>query len=218
MTKGLNHHADEYKTALTIVPNLDEALAHIDARVSAEYRKLLRKESEGAKAELAKYEKEISDQVNSIRELTDYDLGVGGMFYALGGSRPLELGESIERIKSLNIDEIDSAVWRDRDKTESRILFRVRCSATVVTSTSSSVPSFSPTKYAVGAEKPSFLTASAFTSFSRQERVRTLPVTLYGEAKFEKTEGSWKLTGIRVDKEISSEEMAELSRVPQQAN
>jgi hypothetical protein len=217
LTEGLNSHTDEFKTALTIVPNLDEAIAHIDARVGAEYRELLRKESEGAKAELAKYKKEISKQVNAIQELTEYDLGIGGFYGVLSG-KPLELGESLELVKSLNIDEIDSAVWRDKDKPESRILFRLLFSANVITSVSSSLPILSPKKYAVGERQqpPSFLTLAAFPP--RQEQERTFPVTLYGEAKFEKTNGGWKLTGIRVDKAISAEEMAALSRVPQQAN
>jgi hypothetical protein len=142
LVKGLTKHADEFKTALTIVSDLDEAITHIDARVSSWYREHLSKESEEAKAQLAKYAKEISEQVSAVRELTDFDLGVGAFFGALGGSKALEVGESPERVNSLKVDEIDSAVWRDKDKAESRILFRVRCSASVVTSVSSTFPFF----------------------------------------------------------------------------
>jgi PIN domain len=216
--KGLSNQADEFKTVLTIVSNLDEANVHIEARVDAWYREHLLKESEQAKVQLAKYTKEISEQVNTIRELTDFDLGVGG-FLAMLGSKPLEVGESIERVNSLKVAEIDSAVWRDKDKAESRILFRVRCTAAVVTSISSTFPFLSPTRYAVGGEKqqhsPFLSPLLSPLGPSRQERERTFPVTLYGEAKFERTNGDWKLTGVRVDKaQLSSEEMAALSLVP----
>lgn len=157
--------------------------------------------------------------MNAIRELTDFDLGVGG-FLAMLGSKTLEVGESVERVNSLKVEGIDSAVWRDKDKAESRILFRVRCSAAVVTSISSTLPFLSPTRYAVGGEKqqlsPFLSPLLAPLGPSRQERERTLPVTLYGEAKFARTDGDWRLSGVRVDQaQLSSEEMAALSLVSQ---
>jgi len=218
LAKGLTNHTDEFKTALTIVSNLDEAIAHIDARISSWYREHLLKESEEAKAQLAKYTNEIAEQVNAIRELSDFDLGVGGFLAGLGGSRPLEIGESIERVNSLKVDEIDSAVWSDKDKRESRILFRIRCSANIVTSVSPLLHFGPPSRYAVGGRKQEF--SSFLNAFSapttKQERERTLPVTLYGEAKFQRTNGEWKLSSMKVDKsQPSPEEMAALLRVPQ---
>jgi len=217
LAKGLENHVDEFMTSLTIVPTLDDALLHIDARVDAWYRDHLLKESEEAKAQLAKYMKEIAEQVHGIRELTDYDLGVGG-FSALLGSRPLEFGETIERVNSVKLDQIDSAVWSDKDKVESRILFRLRCTANVVTSVSSAMfPFTSPSRYAVGGEKQlsSFL-GSFITAPAKQERERTLPLSLYGEAKFQQTNGAWKLSSMKVDKlQPSQEELAALLRVPQ---
>jgi hypothetical protein len=218
LAKGLTKHADEFKTALAIVSDLDEAITHIDARVSSWYREHLSKESEEARAQLAKHTKEISEQVSAVRELTDFDLGAGAFFGTLGRSTALEIGESLERVNSLKVDEIDSAVWRDKGKAESRILFRVRCSASVVTSVSSTFPFFSPTKYSVGGGKQEF--SSLLNAFSaptaKQERERTLPVTLYGEAKFQRTNGDWKLSGVKVGKsQPTSEEMAALALVPQ---
>jgi hypothetical protein len=218
LAEGLTKHADEFKTALTIVSDLDEAITHIDARVSSWYREQLSKESEEAKAQLVKYMKEISEQVSAVRELTNFDLGVGAFFGTLGGSNALEIGESLERVNSLKVDAIDSAVWRDKDNAESRILFRVRCSASVVTSVSSPFPFFSPTKYSVGGGKQEFSTfLNAFSApTAKQERERTLPVTLYGEAKFQRTNGDWKLSSVKVDKsQPSSEEMAALALVQQ---
>jgi len=51
--------------------------------------------------------------------VSDVDLGVGGLFALLGGSRPLDVGESVERVNSLKVNEIDSAVWTGKDKAES---------------------------------------------------------------------------------------------------
>jgi len=209
LTKGLKHHEDEFKTVVTTASNLDEANAHIEARVNEWYRKYLVKESDEAKAELAKYEKDISDQVKAIRELTDFDLGTGPFFFALG-SKKLEVGESIQRVNGLKVDGVDSAVWRDKNKDESRILFRVRCSATVVTSVSPTLPFFSPTKYPIGGEKLS--TFLNFATPTRQEQERTIPMSLYGEAKLKRTEGGWKLSSMKVDtSQPSTEEMAALS-------
>src|SRR5258708_1374257 len=217
MAKGLENHVDEFTTNLTIDPTLDDAIVHIDARVDAWYRDRLLKESEEAKTQLAKYTKEISEQVNAIRELTDFDLGVGGFFGLLGGPKSLEIGESIERVNSLKVDQIDSAVWSGKDKAESRILFRMRCTADVVTSASSAMFNFaSPSRYVVGGGKQEF--SSFLTSFApptKQERERKFPVSLYGEAKLERTNGDWKLVSVKVDKSAGSEEMAALLRVPQ---
>lgn len=201
LTEGLTNHIREYKTDLTIVPNLDEAIAHIDARVDKWYREYLAKESEAAKAELDKYTKEISEQVSAIRELTDADLGIGTLAGMLGGSRPLDLGESVERVNSLKLDQTDSAVWSDKDKPESRILFRIRCTANVVTSVTTPFWAV-PAKYAVGAEKQpaSFLNFITSASAPKQEREREIPVKLYGEAKLHRIDGDWKLATIRVDK------------------
>jgi hypothetical protein len=215
LAEGLTNHADEFETALTIVSNLDAANAHIAARVTSWYREQLLRESEEAKTQLEKYRKEMAEQVNAIQELTDVDLGISG-FLTLLGSRPLEMGETLERVKSLKIDAIDSAVWRDKDRAESRILFRLRCSAEVITKMNPTFQFFSPTRYPVGGEKEQLLRFGPLFGSSGQERERTLPLTLYGEAKLERTDGDWNLAGMRVDKsQLSPEETAALSKVPQ---
>jgi hypothetical protein len=219
MAKGLGIHTEEFQTNLSVVPSLDDAIVHIDARIDAWYRDHLLKESEEAKTQLDKYTREISAQVSAIRELSDFDLGIGGLFGLLGISKMLEIGETIERINSLKVDQIDSAVWSDKDKPESRILFRIRCTADIVTSVSSSIfPYASPTRYVVGGGKlefSSFLNALT-ASNTKQERERTLPVSLYGEAKFQRSNGDWTLSSVKVDKsQPSPEDLATLLRVPQ---
>ena len=216
LTRGLNNHVEEFMTNLTVVPTLDDAIAHIDARVDTWYQAHLLNQSEEAKAQLEKFKEQIAEQVSAIRELTDFDLGIGGAFWGLGGgSQPLEIAETIERVNSLKVEKIDSAVWSDKDKPESRILFRIRCTANVTTSSSGLSPWASPSRYTVGGEKQS---SSFLTSFlgppSKQERQRTLPLTLYGEAKFQRTDGEWKLSSLKVDKsQPSPDDLATLLRM-----
>lgn len=215
MTKGLQIHADEFRTTVEIVSNLDDANKHIEARMNEWYRTYLREESEAAKTELAKYMKEISDQVRTIKELTDADFGIVTFATIGGGSRLLDFGESIERVNSLKMDQIDSAVWRDKDKPESQILFRIHCSAKVVTSVVTATPYSWPSvnKYLVGAgtQEPSFLKFSTLTASPKQERERELPLMLYGEAKLQQSNGEWTLLSIKVDKsQPTSEETAAL--------
>lgn len=206
LTEGLTNYVDEYKSNLTVVPSLDDAIAHIDARVDEWYREYLAKESEEAKAELAKYTKEISEHVSATRELTDADLGIGTFSAMLGGSRPLDFGESIERVSSLKLDQIDSAVWSDKEKPESRILFRIRCTATVVTTLATPTPWSAPT-YRVGGEKQqaSLLKFVTLAAAPKEERERAIPVTLNGEARLQRTNGAWKLVSLKVDKSYPSQ-------------
>lgn len=215
MSEGLDRHAAEFKTELAVVSTLDEAITHIDARVSAWYREHLFKESEQAKAMLANYKHEIAEQVSHVRELTDFDLGINALAGMLGGTRTLDIGESIERVNSVNLEEIDSAIWKDREKPESRILFRILCAANVTTTSTSLNPFFAaPSTYLVGGGKPAL--PSLMTSLMpRQERERKISVWLYGEATFERANGEWKLLGVRVDKsQPGPDELAALLRVP----
>jgi hypothetical protein len=181
------------------------------------YREHLLEESEQAKAMLAKYKEGIAEQVSQVRELTDFDLGINTLAGMLGGTKSLEIGKSIERVNSLNLEDIESAVWRDKDKPESRILFRILCAAHVTRKSSTFHPFLATSStYAVGGGKSA--APSIFTAFSpRQEREqeRTLSVWLYGEAVFVRTNEDWKLLRIKVDKsEPSEDEMMALLRVP----
>jgi hypothetical protein len=217
LTEGLVSHAEQFKTELSVVPSLDEAVAYIEARVSTWYRDHLAKESEEAISMLTKYKQPIIEQVSKIRELTEADLGIGGFFGGLAGSKGLAFGETVERVNSLNLEEIKSAVWRDRNKPESRILFRIHCTAKVMTSGGSNLSPFfaSQSKFAVGGGKqevPSFLMPSYVR---KEERERELPVSLYGEASFQRTEGDWKLVGVRVDtSQPGVDDVAALISVP----
>ncbi len=211
--KGLNDHAAEYEATVTVVRSLDEAAKRIEKAMTEDYRRRLLKESEEAKRALECYSEQINEQIQQISELTDFDLGVSPILGALSGERVLEVGENLDEIRSLSLDKIESAVWRDKDKAQSRILFRARCLANVTTSVTRPFD-FKPKAYNVG--KPTGLSFSAFGSLIPVERRdRMLPISLFGEARFERTQDGEKLVDIKVYKnEPSDEEMAILRYVP----
>jgi hypothetical protein len=214
LTKGLNHYAREFEAVLTIVPNLDEAIVHIDARVDTWYREQLRQRSERAKEMLGRYAKQIAEQVSQIRELNDFHMGIGTIAQLLGGSKTVQPGESIEKVNSLTFDRIESAVWKDDDKLASRILFRARCTASVTLSISP-MPFYAPaSKYLVGGGKQGF--SSFLNSFSpKQEREKEISIRLYGEANLKRrNDEEWELVSMQVDKSLGQEETTELGLVP----
>jgi hypothetical protein len=216
LTKGLHNHESEFGTKVNIVASFDEAREYIDKRVSQAVRSYLAKQSELAKETLEKYRTQIAEEVSHIRELTDMDLGVGPVLSALSGSKPLSLGESVEKVNSLTFSEIESAVWKDTDKSISRILFRIGCTATVVVNSAyggflSSMLSDS-TRYVVGGGKSKSGEAHlAYPTGESQERA--LAIKLYGEAQFAKVADGWELVRIKVDRTLPQEDMVELARI-----
>lgn len=216
LEKGLSQHLSEFKTMLTVVPTVEEAVKRIDARMGEWYRSYLLQESEQAKEMLSRYSKEIVEQIGQVHEVTDWDLGTNSFRALLGGEKALLPGESIEEVKSLKLDGIEAAVWRNKDKPRSRILFRIRSLATVLTKTQTSSLTPTPRRFVVGeGPPPPYFLNSFISPRSSETRERVLTVWLYGEAKFESTDGDWKLSSMRVDRsQPSSEEMADLSRVP----
>jgi hypothetical protein len=106
LEKGLYQHVSEFETALTVVPNVEAAVKHIDAGLSEWYKGRLLKESEQAKEMLSRYLDEITQQISRIREITDSDLGVNSIAMLLGGDKMLQPGESIEEIKPSSLTEL----------------------------------------------------------------------------------------------------------------
>jgi hypothetical protein len=211
LREGLDLFASEFETTVTVVPDLDQAVAHIDSRISATYRAILLEESNQAIAMLEKYKDRLAKQVDEIRELTEIDLGVRTLL----SPSLLEAGESIERVNSFRLAEIESAVWRDRDKPASRILFRIRCIATVITTVRPTNELFGTVvKCQVAGDKP--LSPFLKPTSPWLERQRDLSVWLYGEAYFVAlSDGEWKLNSIRVDKsQPGPDEMIALSLIP----
>ena len=184
---------DEYQTGLEVVQNFEQAREHIYSKIDAWYRDTLRKESEQAKDVLLGFREQIAAQVGEIRELSDSDLGVNWFVMALAGSSRERL--NIRKVVSLSFADIESALWKDRDKPASRILFKIRCDAKVLAAEAPLPRLLDSTKYQVGGEV-------TYTGFFGEPAVseRVLPVPLYGEALLTRKNGDWDLRSMKVDK------------------
>jgi hypothetical protein len=93
-------------------------------------------------------------------------------------------------------------LWQNRDEPTSRILSKIRCLARVIATAPAPLVYFEPSVFTVGGGKQSQIRATI--SEGRMEK--DLPVVLYGEAQFEKTDGDWRLVNLEVDKSLPSEE------------
>ena len=123
----------------------------------------------------------------------------------------------MEKVTSLTLNEIESAVWKDKDQPVSRILFRLSCAAriTVRSTYGNLLESMlrKSTTYTVGGvknDKP-----EAYLKIATSDiRDRVLTIKLYGEAQLTKIHGGgWELNKVKVDRTLPQDDMVELSRM-----
>jgi hypothetical protein len=196
---GLKRLLSEYQTRLDVVDTLDDAIAFVYKTLEAIYRERFVRSADEAKEMLLSHRQQISDAVRQVRELSEIDLGQGYMAGVLGGRGS---GErlSVDEVQSLMFDSVELALWKDKDKPVSRILFRIRCLARVIGTPVSPRLFWDPTIFTVGGERQSTIRLGLSDGPPVQKE---LPVALYGEASFEKTEtGNWKLVNVKVDKSL----------------
>ena len=202
LTDAFHIQAPKHGTRLDLVANLEAAVAHIKARLDKWYRDKLRREADDAKNMLLQYRDQIAESVRQVRQLTDWDLGQGPLA-GLGGEEREYL--NIQELRSLEFDQVESALWKDTDKERSRILFKLRCNAHVI-ATGQSLVLFDPTNYTVGGGKG----FRKLSDLSMTPVEKDVPITLYGEAQFEKVKEGWQLVSIKVDRSLPEEEWKEL--------
>jgi len=130
------------------------------------------------------------------------------MSRALGGNKAEEKLE-VQELQSLAFDAVESALWGDKDKPVSRILFKIRCFAHVIGAPVAAFFPWSKTTFSVGGGKQT----SFATSVPQPKIEKELPVTLYGEARLQRNGETWQLTELRVDKSLPVEEWMELQNV-----
>lgn len=128
LAEGFGRFAPEYNAQLEVVPNLQTAVSHIYGKVEQWYRKKLEQETAEAKSALLEHRDQISQTVRQIRDLTEDDLGQGVLSRVLGRA---EERINIQELRSVSFDMVESALWKDKDKAVSRILFKIRCLAHV---------------------------------------------------------------------------------------
>jgi hypothetical protein len=199
LKRGIEQRAKEYQTNPRIVANIAAAVAAVTDEVVKWYKEHLKEEAGEAIALLLQYRDQIVAGVREVRELSEIDLGQGVLARELGGSEGERL--DIERVVSLEFDAINSAVWKDREKPVSRILFNIDCKARVLASPQAFF--WSPANFTIGGEKRQI----PFWEVNRREppNEREIPVQLYGEAKFENVDNHWRLNSLKVERSFSEE-------------
>lgn len=201
LKRGIEQRAKEYQTSPRIVASIAGATEAVTDQVVRWYKDQLEEVGREAIALLLRYREQIVTGVQDVRELSEIDLGQSSLLgSALGGAERERL--DIERVISLDFAGIDSAVWKDRKEPVSRILFKIRCTARVMASPQRF---FWPlgSAFTVGGEKQQ----NPFWDRSSREQPseREIPVSLYGEARFEKVADDWRLTNMKVERSVSEE-------------
>lgn len=202
LRSGCERLAAKYETTLSFAANVQDAINHIESRISQWYVKRLREQSEEAKEQLLKFREQITAKVEEIKELSEEDFGQGTVALLLG-----KTPENIERVISLLFKDVKAAIWKDRDQPGSRILFRITCEAGVVVS-ESSFSLYSPKKFLVGGGP----VLRAFVGPGKQVE-KTLNVELYGDAQLEKRDGEWQLVTLNIDRRFPAGEDFETLRL-----
>lgn len=206
LAEGLELHAEEYETRIRIARTFDEATTIITETVTEAERSRLRREMDEAIGMLMRYQDEISARVNETRELTDRDLGQYYILHMFGNPKADYV--DIKRVESISFDQITSAVWKDKDKNASRILFGCRCNANVV-ARAPHLRAFSDEsrRHKIGQPSPpSGIFVGSFDLDSGPTERKTLPFQMYGQANFLCKGGDWQLESLRLDKSPHSPE------------
>jgi hypothetical protein len=207
LKRGIEQRANEYNTKLLVVAKIADAVGLVGERLGQWYRKIKKQETRDAIALLLQHRKEIVASVAEVRKLSEADLGQSHLSVALYGVQDGEERKQldIESVLSLDFKTVDNAVWKDRDKAVSRILFNISCTARVLASPRPPWSSLFPTPiFLVGQEKQQQRLGNLAFLAGRSEH--ELPVQLYGEARFERVgDEDWGLTSLKVEKSVSEE-------------
>ncbi len=192
VAEGCRLLLDEYRTSLTIGAGFEDALKHINATLTTSYREHLRQEREKAKEVLLQFREQIDAKIGEIHEVSPSELS-GGL--GLRGLLGIPEIPNIEEVRSVSFGDIESAIWKDRDKPRSRILFKLRCDVRAVVG-DWGVPAESPT-YKVGGGKIYRGRTAPFRTFEK-----TFPLHMFGEAALLEQDGSWSLGDLKLEKSL----------------
>ena len=203
LAKAFGSHAVEFGANLIIVETIDQATEYVDTTVVESERLKIKNESAEAARMLARYQESIAGQIAEIRELTEVDLGQTNFGGLLGTSTS---SLDIRAIQSVRLGRIDSAIWKDKDRSVSKILFRCLCRATAIVYAPYNPAILNePRSFAVG-EPPRPTTYTFAVAATEPSEQKELSFHVYGAAEFERAESDWKLLRLRIDKSLPSED------------
>jgi len=203
---GFELHAGEYQTRFRIATTFVEAAAAIDEAITEAERSRLKREMQESIELLMRFQDEITSKVAQVKELTDWDLGQNYLSNLLGS--PSENYVDIRGVESVCFDRISSAVWKEKNKDISRILFSCRCTANVVAN-APHLRIFSDTsrRHVVGRPSSQSWGGITFSSLDPgPTEKKSLPFLMYGEAQLSRDGRDWRLQALRLDKSPPSED------------
>jgi hypothetical protein len=216
LAEAFNCHASEYGANLVVVRTLDEATTYIVNTLAESERARIRQESVDAIGMLDSYEETVVSKIAEIRELTDGDLGQNLRWALMTAAEQENL--IIKGIRSIRFGRIDSAIWKDQDKSLSRILFRCLCKVTIIIRAPLRTDSVAePRRFKIGEPPPapSWILNSTAVAYNtgiyeptEPTEERELPFDVYGVAELQRGEQSldWELLSIKMDKSVLAEE------------
>lgn len=192
LAEGFRIHSEEFKTVVNCVSNISLANKFIQERLSATVREALRVESEEAKAILLANKTALEAKVGEIREIEPVDFG--GLFGVIKDKDGATL--FVEGVLSVKFGDIEAAIWKDRDKPRSTVLFKMKCDAKVIVSYPY-VPQVGFPKYTIGGMK---VLSTSTASSQTQEKV--VPLSFYGQATLVMKGTEWVLEELRIDRRM----------------
>lgn len=199
---------DTYDTRLTVVESLAEMHTHMNRRISQEYVRILSEEGEEAKGFLAKHLQEIENRLTDIQPLTVSNFG-GGLAGLLGGSADDD-ANYIEKVLSIHLAGIQSAIWKNKEKANSRILFKIRCEATVIIRKPTYHPAWETKKFMLGGQTIEEPTRMSFGTPTE----KILEMYLYGDATLVRNQSDWDLVDVKLNKRFPiDDEWRDLMRI-----
>jgi hypothetical protein len=207
LTESFALHSGEFNTQVSCVDGFAQAIKHIEGRLSAAYRESLRRESEEAKRILMDNQSALERKVAEIRELSSSDLGV--LFGLVKDDDGQNL--SVDRVLSVEFQEIESAIWKETGGSTSRILFRMKCRARLLaTRPYNMLLDYLPT-YPIGGN---LVTSGFLQSKKNDQQEKTISVWFYGQAVFDRAYGGWTLKDLQIDRTMPDpEDIFELIRL-----
>jgi predicted nucleic acid-binding protein len=181
---GCESFVDKFKTALSVVSSLDDARLLVENHVAKIGWEALRVESEEAIKVLSMFQTNLAKEVEKTEYLS------GGFFLVDEPDRT-----KIETVKSVRFVKLTSALWKDRESSSPKILFKVECSAEVVLRDPPSTRT-----YLVGEPKQQFGFRGLKGALLNVGRVQTksIPLMLFGDAELIRENERYALKQIRV--------------------
>jgi hypothetical protein len=202
-------HVDEYGVDLRIVKSIDEATTYVANTLVESERVRIKEESAAAILMLKPYSEMITTKIAEIREITDKDLGNNFRWFLM--TKEEQQGLDIKGVRSIQLENIDSAIWKDKGLSVSRILFRGRCNVRVIVPARYRASSSDePRIFKVGESSPSFGYDTFTTVISGTQKMeeKDLPLSIYGVAEFQRQapDFEWELVSLNIDKSVPSQE------------